>query len=328
MTSVERVKLHYNNVYLVRRGGGMAAIDTGPDYAGARQELEAACGSTAPDIVVATHGHMDHASLGQWWQSRGVPVAMGAADLHYTRAPAAHVRAEVAAQEAYLRACGAPSHLVHELAALLARRSHWADIIDDPNGGYPPATRPARWPTHLRYEPFEPDQRIDADCDVAVGLRVWLSPGHTPGNLVLVDESEGWLFSGDQLLPDLTPVPAFQLAAGCDDERFRSLPAFVASLYRLARADFSRCFPAHGEPFDNVRETVEANLSAIEERTERVAAALRARPANAFALAEQIYPRAVRRRFWQIVPTVQGHLDLLEDEGRVRRWTDGYELLA
>lgn len=325
MGDARRVQLHYNNVYVVERAGECVVVDTGPDYDGAREVLEAALHHHAPDVVVATHGHMDHASLGHWWQDRGVPVAVGAADVHSTHAPAEHVRAELAAQEAYIEACGAPAEAAHEAHVALERRYRWANVIADPHAGYPPATKPARWPTHLRYEPFVPARPLDADGRLAAGLDAWLSPGHTPGNLVLVDEDEGWLFSGDQLLPDLTPVPSFQLAPGCGGARFRSLPAFVASLTRLREHGFARCFPGHGGPFDNVREVVDANLSAIEERTERVAAELRAGPASVYGLAERLYPRAVRRRFWQIVPSVQGHLDLLEDAGRARRTGGGYE---
>jgi glyoxylase-like metal-dependent hydrolase (beta-lactamase superfamily II) len=152
-------------------------------------------------------------------------------------------------------------------------------------------------------------------------LPVLMCPGHTPGNLVLVDEAEGWLFSGDQLLPEITPTPAVQHLppgqAGRGTWRFHSLPAFTRSLRELRTRDFVRCFPGHGEPFDNVQEVIDANLTQIEERTEKVAAALRNRGScSLYALAEDLYPRALRRRFWQIIATVQGHLDLLEDGGR------------
>ena len=162
---------------------------------------------------------------------------------------------------------------------------------------------------------------------VGAQLRVVACPGHTPGNLVLVQESDGWLFSGDQLLPEVMPTPGIQHVPSREPAleawRFRSLPAFVASLRRLREYDFARCFPGHGDPFDNVREVIDANLSQLDERTERVAALLRSRGSAAvYTLADDLYPRALRRRFWQIIATVQGHLDLLEDIERARL-TDG-----
>ena len=77
MTTVERVELAYNNVYFVSDGSSLVVIDTGPDYRGAREAISDALRGRAPDIVVATHGHLDHAGLGRWWQERGVAVLLG-----------------------------------------------------------------------------------------------------------------------------------------------------------------------------------------------------------------------------------------------------------
>lgn len=134
---------------------------------------------------------------------------------------------------------------------------------------------------------------------------------------------DGHLFSGDQLLPDITPTPSIQVAPkpwGVAGWRFRSLPHFVDSLKVLDAMRFSRCWPGHGEPFENVNETIAANLAQIEERMAKVLAALReAGPTPVYALAERLYPRALQRRFWQIIATVQGHLDLLERDGAAIR---------
>ena len=82
---------------------------------------------------------------------------------------------------------------------------------------------------------------------------------------------------------------------------------------------FVRCFPGHGEPFDDVTAAIEVNLSQIAQRTERVAAALRERgPSSLYDLCDALYPRALRRRFWQIAATVQGHLDILEKQGEAQ----------
>ena len=72
----------------------------------------------------------------------------------------------------------------------------------------PKGAREGRWPTQLRYSPFEPAKLLESDADLPCGLRAVLAPGHTPGNIVVVQRAEGWLFSGDQLLPEVTPTPA------------------------------------------------------------------------------------------------------------------------
>ncbi len=327
MASVCTVNLAYNTVYVVDDGGGRILVDTGPDYRGARETLAGALNRRLPDLVVATHAHLDHAGLGRWWQSQKVPVALGEADRHLATTAQFSNASEFRAFARFVGGSGAPPEMqVEALAAIEARRDWALRAATAP--GYPRPGRASRWPTGLRYEPFTPDTFIDADAPIGPGaMRALLCPGHTPGNLVLVNETEGWLFSGDQLLPGMTPTPAIQAApTGSGDWRFRSLPHFVASLRRLRTLHIRRCFPGHGEPFDNAIEAIEANLGAIEQRTARVLTELKASgPTTLYGLCERIYPRAVRARFWQIAATVLGHLDLLEDRNAVQRTGGEFE---
>ena len=324
VTGVQRIELGYNNVYRV---GASMLVDTGPDYEGARAALVAET-PERPDIVVATHGHLDHAGLGKYWQDAGVPVAMGAADAHLAESPQLSSWGEFEDFVRFVNESGAPAEVGAEVIAGLEQRRVWAKAAAVA-ADYPSMGRAGRWPTGLRYEHFEP-ARVVSDGDLVDGLEVLLCPGHTPGNLVLVSREEGWLFSGDQLLPEITPTPSIQpKPPGHEgDWRFRSLPAFVAALERLQSIELSRCFPGHGEPFDNVTETIRTNLLQVEQRTERVREALAALGCpTLYELCESLYPRALRRRFWQIVSTVQGHLDVLEAGARVGLRAGRYELL-
>ena len=311
---MRRIELAYNNVYLVERGGESVLIDTGPDYECAWETLCKGLNGVRPTLVVATHGHSDHAGLGAAWQAVGVPVALGAADLALAAEPGlGEVEAE--RMTAWVRAAGAPPEVASEAIAGIERRRLNAHLQ---RAGFPPAGSQPKWPTGLRYRPYQPPRRLEGDQAIAAGLRVLAAPGHTPGNVVVVDNAEGWLFSGDQLLPDLTPTPAIQSGPATNDWRFRSLPAFRDSLLKLAEMNFSRCYPGHGEPFAGVAAAIGANLDAIDQRTAKVAEELRAGgPATLYGLAERLYPRAVKRRFWQIVPTVQGHIDVLDQVGAV-----------
>jgi len=209
---------------------------------------------------------------------------------------------------------------VDEAVATLAARRAWTEMAREPGGAYPASGRDRRWPSGLRYEPFTAARPLaEPLTEVTPGVFAVASPGHTPGNLVVWVPSEGWLFSGDQLLPEITPIPAIQgyRAHPGAPWRFRSLPRFLGSLARIRESGATRCFPGHGEPFDNVNAVIDANLLQAEQRTERVREALIERGGGTvWDLAEAIYPRAVRRRFWQIISTIQGHLDVLEEQGR------------
>lgn len=308
MAAVEHVQLAYNNVYLVGDGTEVVAIDTGPDYRGAREIILAALAGRRLSLVVATHGHLDHAGLGGWWQERGVPVLLGKADLPQARG---HSDADIDLVEEYLRSVGAPADIEADAIDALETRRRWTHEMRSSKKWRP---GDGRWPTALRYPSFEPRRLAEHDEVLPFGLRVLVSSGHTPGNLVVVDEADGRLFSGDQLLPGITPTPAIQFSEG---QRFHSLPEFVRSLEALRSMHLSRCFPGHGAPFEDVDAVVSANLDQVEARAQRLHEVLReAGPSSVYHVAESLYPRALKRRFWQIIATVQGHLDVLERQGR------------
>ncbi len=319
MFAVRPVPLAYNTIYLVEADGRRVLVDAGPDYSGARELLESALGTSAPEVVVATHAHSDHAGLARWWQTRGASVGIGPADARLARAPHFAAPGEFEAFRAYVARSGAPASLQSTLLRGLEGRREFVRRAGAAEG-YPPPRATDRWPTGLRFEPFEPDILLADEARPAPGLRVLSCPGHTPGNLAVVAEDEGVLFSGDQLLPDIAPTPGIQFVPGDGGwRRFPSLPPFVASLERLRSLSLTRCYPGHGEPFDNVAEVIDQNLAQVEQRTARVLAELReAGEATVHSLSDRLYPRALQRRWWQIVSTVQGHLDLLAERDQAR----------
>lgn len=320
MPILRRIPLGDNNVYLIDQAGARVLIDTGPDYRGAWEALQVATRGRAPDIVVATHGHLDHAGLGAAWQDAAIPVALAPGDRALAAGSA--LDDDLAVTRATLQRAGLPDALAAAAYRALDRRREQATRARE-SWGPPDAHR--RWPTALRYRPFRPALAPANGDELPGGLRVIACPGHTPGNSVVVHEGEGWLFSGDQLLPGYTPTPAIQAVPGtASRERFRSLPAYVDSIERLARSPWSRCFPGHGEPMEDVGVALRQVLGNIEQRTERTARALRhGGPGRLYAVACRLYPHAVGRRFWQVVPAVLGHLDLLQVRGLAFEADDG-----
>ncbi|MCZ7578348.1 MAG: MBL fold metallo-hydrolase [Dehalococcoidia bacterium] len=125
MTSVRHIRLAYNSAYLVEAGGERVLIDTGPDYRGAKDVLATAVAGSPPALVVATHGHLDHAGLGHWWQEQGIPVALHEEDLHYSTGHQLDDD-ELRALEGFVRGSGAPGDVEVEALAGLAARRAWA----------------------------------------------------------------------------------------------------------------------------------------------------------------------------------------------------------
>ena len=135
------------------------------------------------------------------------------------------------------------------------------------------------------------------------------------GNFVVAVPEEGWLFSGDQLLPEFDPTPSVQFIANETGKyvRFRSLPAYVKSLEHLSHYNFTDCFPGHGSPFKNPDIRIKSALTRIERRVSRIEKAINngVEP-NAYALAQHLYPHAINRSLWHLIATTQGCLDILE----------------
>ncbi|NND84699.1 MAG: MBL fold metallo-hydrolase, partial [Acidimicrobiia bacterium] len=74
-------------------------------------------------------------------------------------------------------------------------------------------------------------------------LEVIYTPGHEIAHICLKDSTTGVLFSGDHVLPRITPYVGFE-----DPERDPNpLGNFMASLQRIVDGDHGVTYPAHGD---------------------------------------------------------------------------------
>jgi len=93
-----------------------------------------------------------------------------------------------------------------------------------------------------------PDVIVDDGDSIDLGdgraLEVMHTPGHEQSHICLVDSTTGILFSGDHVLPRITPLIAWT-AAGTD-----VLGEYIASLHRIVERGFGRTYPAHGSIVD------------------------------------------------------------------------------
>ena len=96
---------------------------------------------------------------------------------------------------------------------------------------------------------------------------------------------------------------------------------------RIDATELTECFPGHGEPFSDIHGSIRRNLDTIEERTARVLQTLaRLGRATLFDLCCTMYPRAALRRYWQVVATIQGNLDIAESQSAVTFDGGSYEI--
>lgn len=234
------------NVYAVETSDGIALVDGGWHVAGVHEELEDALGRigrSAADVhdVFVTHVHRDHYTFAVELRRRhGSRIHLGAAE------------------EPGLRAVAALGSNVPVSSLEQLRRAD-ADQLA------------GRIVELTRAEPFDasdwelPDTWLH-DGSVAVGSRtvdVVPTPGHTKGHVVLHDTGAGLVFTGDHVLPTITPSIGFELGAW-------DLPLghFLASLRLLLDRPDGQQLPAHGWPTTSVHARVHELLEHHERRLE------------------------------------------------------------
>lgn len=305
------------NVFAIETDGGLVLVDGGWRVGGALDELRdalARIGRRPEEVVdvLVTHVHRDHYTLATALRREyGARIWLG--------------RHERPGLEAIRElASNVPASSLREL-----RRSGAGALADAVAGM---TTR----------EPFEssdwelPDGWLEAGV-LHLGnrrLEVVETPGHTKGHVVLHDREGGLLFSGDHVLPTITPSIGFELG---DWEL--PLGRYLASLELLLDRPDGVLAPAHGQHGTAVHQRVRELLDHHEQRlhaTRRVLVEAGA-PLTAASVADGLpwtrrqRPLAELDTFNQMIAICEtlAHLDLLADGGEVdQRDCGGVRLFA
>jgi len=148
---------------------------------------------------------------------------------------------------------------------------------------------------------------------------VW-TPGHTQGHLCLHDSDNRLLFSGDHVLPRITPGVGVHPAEETD-----ALGDFLASLDKVAALDVDLVLPGHENRFTGLRERTGALTAHHADRLEEVESVVRTAPGlSCWEVTQRIGWSRPLERFGPpmvraAVAETMSHLVRLERLGRVAR---------
>jgi glyoxylase-like metal-dependent hydrolase (beta-lactamase superfamily II) len=214
--------LKWTNAYLVRSGGDLTLIDCGVDSAEGWKALTGGLNELGHHVtelttVVGTHMHPDHIGMAsRVVASSGARLVMHAsapdAVAEYNDWSIAERRVRELAQEH-----GVPDELVPVITAI-EPRPVWAGEMIEPT------------------DVVEDGDRLDVGEGRTLG--VLHTPGHEGTHICLVDSLTEALFSGDHILPRITPVVMHHPA----EDR---LGTYLASLARIERMDVGLTYAAH-----------------------------------------------------------------------------------
>ncbi|MFD5079464.1 MBL fold metallo-hydrolase [Streptomyces sp. NPDC058371] len=299
--------LGHTLVYVVDTDRGPVLIDTGWDDPASWNLLAEGligCGTSVTEVhgVVITHHHPDHHGLSaKVREASGAWIAMHAADTAVVRRMREN-RPELwfAFMAEKLRAAGAPDEHVAPLRTTTRRRAL-------------PGLSPA-----LPDREIVPGDLLDL---AGRRLRAIWTPGHTPGHVCLHLEEDhparlpghGRLFSGDHLLPEITPH--IGLYEDPDDATVTDpLGDYLDSLERVGRLAPAEVLPAHQYAFTDAPARVRELLVHHEERLTGLLALL-AVPLTPWQLAE----RMEWNRPWADIPYGSRTIAVSEAEAHLRR---------
>jgi glyoxylase-like metal-dependent hydrolase (beta-lactamase superfamily II) len=171
----------------------------------------------------------------------------------------------------------------------------------------------------------EPDLPLLGGETIAIGdfrLRPVWTPGHTLGHLCYFEETRKLLFTGDHVLPTITPhVGLYAMSIG------NPLPTYLDSLELLNDYHPELVVPAHGEVFADLHARLDELLEHHHERMEELHEIVQDEPLSAWDVAwrarwtrrrvtlEDIAPRHRRLALAETL----AHLDMLRAQHRLSK---------
>ncbi|MBV9775309.1 MAG: MBL fold metallo-hydrolase, partial [Gemmatimonadetes bacterium] len=162
---------------------------------------------------------------------------------------------------------------------------------------------------------FRPDLLLSGERGALPGGGGWewiLTPGHSPGHVVVYHPERGILIAGDHVLPRISPN------IGADRYVDDPLSDYLASLRRLRGLPVEVVLPSHGPAFTDLPGRINEILRHHDERNARILEVL-AVPCTSYEVSRALFPTLPPENFLHALREIRAHLIHLRREGRIRR---------
>ena len=297
----------HTNAYLIDGSEGNLLIDTGwntPEAFSALGEELKSNGFDFSDIsqIVITHLHPDHYGLaGRIRELSGAKLALS--EIEARLLDRRYVNMSILVEEVshLLRAHGTPQSELSQLSQ-------------------------ASMPVRELVIPAKPDIKLKDGQKVSMNpfeFKALLTPGHSPGHICLYEPERKFLFTGDHILPDITPNVGLHPQSGANP-----LGDYINSLKSLTELEVSFVFPGHGSVFSGLGQRIDVLLRHHQQRMTDILNVIRDDPKTAYQIATEIpwVPDEGGVNFQDLPPLDKrlavletlAHLQLLATEGKAK----------
>ncbi len=325
---IPRNALGFTLTYLLKGPSGHILIDTGVPLTKARDVLLPALKEMMDpsdlETVLVTHSHRDHSGLVSEVKSWApdATVVMHAADWkdmsqdHHggqARFSPEHARRRFAK---WLRINGFPPDLLEEAG-------NWGHRKKTKDGGELDDDQENPWAEDKDILPMQkPDVLVHGGERISNGkftLDVLHTPGHSPGHICFYEADRRIMFTGDHVLPGITPNVSFRPGSGKSP-----LEDYLNSLARVEKYDVALVCPAHERIFDDLPKRVREMNQHHQARLDAALRGIREGARTAYQIAERIpwdvgtwdkMDVGLRRA---ALGEALSHLELLVVQGKVR----------
>lgn len=267
--------LPYTLVYAVETSNGWTVIDAGENsdmgFSAFQTQLSDA-GISVKDVseIVITHGHPDHVGLASRIKDlTGAPLAM-----HKLDTPEGNPHSNIYRMSEdskfvreSMRLCGVPDHEFDR--GFLRSRSH--------------ATKTHDYPFRFSFPAV--DRFLEDGEELCLGSKLWVkwTPGHSPGHVCIYDAARRLLFSGDHLLPTITPHVSLY-----PGQEGNPLETFIQGHRDLINLDVVAVHPAHEHSFFDLYGRVEEIIKHHRDRMDEMLIQVKTAPKTAWEISSRI----------------------------------------
>jgi glyoxylase-like metal-dependent hydrolase (beta-lactamase superfamily II) len=296
-------ELKHVNVYLLRDADGFTLIDTGLRMDESRQALHAGLDSIGVGLdrirrVLITHIHPDHFGLaGELREQSKAELVIHRLEVALMEPRYARAEDLVQDVERWLYINGVPESDAEFIKTASMAAREFVSVV-------------------------EPDRLLEGAERISLGasqlLVIW-TPGHSPGHCCFYLTDRKLLFSGDHLLPKISPNVGLHPQSSANP-----LADYLQSLDRIGRLEIDQVFPAHGEPFSDHRGRLLAIKQHHQERKEALLRLAKI-PLTGWQLASLLFAGIMERNVLQQRLALQetlAHCQSLAEEDRMQKFAE------